>query len=133
MPWPGIAKNCSGSLSGNPAAAAARTMASPSGCSDPCSAAAASARTSSSDTPSDGVTSVTSGRPTVRVPVLSKTIVSQRWSSSRAAALLMSTPNSAPRPVPTMIAVGVASPIAHGHAMTSTATAVVSVRSTRRT
>ena len=32
----------------------------------------------------------------------------------------MRIPASAPRPVPTMIAVGVASPIAHGQAMTTT-------------
>ena len=35
-------------------------------------------------------------------------------------------PASAPRPVPTMIAVGVARPIAHGQAMTSTLTNAVS-------
>lgn len=34
-------------------------------------------------------------------------------------------PSSAPRPVPTMMAVGVARPNAHGHAMISTATAAV--------
>ena len=38
---------------------------------------------------------------------------------------LMMMPSSAPRPVPTMIAVGVASPSAHGQAMISTATAAV--------
>src|SRR5439155_16634434 len=36
--------------------------------------------------------------------------------------------NSAPRPAATMIAVGVASPIAQGHAITRTATALVSAR-----
>ncbi len=35
----------------------------------------------------------------------------------------MRIPSCAPRPVPTMSAVGVASPSAHGHAMISTATA----------
>ena len=35
-------------------------------------------------------------------------------------------PRCAPRPVPTMIAVGVARPSAHGHAITSTATAWIS-------
>src|SRR5450756_1964183 len=34
----------------------------------------------------------------------------------------ISTPSSAPLPVPTMMAVGVARPIAHGHAIISTAT-----------
>ena len=38
----------------------------------------------------------------------------------------MSTPLEAPRPIPTMMAVGVARPSAHGHAMTSTATVIIS-------
>jgi len=62
----------------------------------------------------------------VSVPVLSNTIVSTRASVSSASALLTRMPSSAPRPVATMIAVGVASPIAQGHAITSTATAFVS-------
>src|SRR5439155_1063975 len=37
-------------------------------------------------------------------------------------------PDAAPRPAATMIAVGVASPIAQGHAITRTATALVSAR-----
>ena len=41
---------------------------------------------------------------------------------SRLSPPLISTPFSAPRPVPTMIAVGVASPRAQGHAMMRTAT-----------
>ena len=76
--------------------------------------------------PGAGTTSVTTGRPTVRVPVLSKTTVPTRCSSSSASALLISTPSSAPLPVPTMIAVGVASPIAQGQAMTRTPTALAS-------
>ena len=44
---------------------------------------------------------------------------------SRISGPLMRMPSWAPRPVPTMRAVGVASPIAHGHAMMSTATAAV--------
>ena len=68
----------------------------------------------------------------VSVPVLSNTTVSTRCSRSSAAALRISTPCSAPRPVATMMAVGVASPIAHGQAMTSTATALVSACSERR-
>ena len=101
-------------------------MASPIGCSEPCSAAAAKARRSSSATPGAAITSVTVGRPTVSVPVLSNTTVSTFASVSSAVALLTRTPTSAPRPVATMMAVGVASPIAHGHAITSTATALVS-------
>ena len=37
-------------------------------------------------------------------------------------------PLSAPKPVPTMTAVGVASPMAHGQAITSTATMLISAR-----
>ena len=40
----------------------------------------------------------------------------------------MSTPSSAPRPVATITAVGTASPIAHGQAMMSTATAAAKAR-----
>ena len=40
----------------------------------------------------------------------------------------MSTPSSAPLPVATITAVGTASPIAHGQAMTSTATAAAMAR-----
>ena len=65
----------------------------------------------------------TSGRPSVSVPVLSTTIVSTFSSRSSASACFTSTPSDAPRPVPTMIAIGVARPSAHGHAMISTATA----------
>ena len=70
-----------------------------------------------------GTTSVTAGRPTVSVPVLSTTSVSMRPARSSAAALRMSTPARAPAPLPTMIAVGVARPSAQGQAITSTATA----------
>ena len=65
-------------------------------------------------------TSVTSGCPLVRVPVLSITTVSMRADVSRAVAFLNSTPRWAPRPEPTMIAVGVASPSASGQVMTTT-------------
>ena len=43
--------------------------------------------------------------------------------ASSASASFTSTPAAAPRPVPTMIDIGVARPSAHGHAMISTATA----------
>ena len=56
------------------------------------------------------------------VPVLSSTTTSSLCAVSSAAPSRMSTPFSAPLPVPTMIAVGVASPRAQGHAITSTAT-----------
>ncbi len=59
------------------------------------------------------------------MPVLSSTIVRMARLASSASAERISTPSSAPRPVPTMIAVGVASPRAQGQAMISTATAAV--------
>ena len=63
--------------------------------------------------------------PVVRVPVLSSTTVSIWRVDSRTSGPRTSTPIVAPRPVPTSSAVGVASPSAQGHAMTSTATAAV--------
>ena len=62
--------------------------------------------------------------PSVSVPVLSTTSVSTFSSVSSASAFLISTPTCAPRPVATMMDIGVASPSAQGHAMISTATAL---------
>ncbi len=76
--------------------------------------------------PGATTTSATVGRPRVNVPVLSSTTVSTRWAISSAAPPRMRIPASAPRPVPTMMAVGVARPIAHGHAMTTTPMKAVS-------
>ncbi len=59
------------------------------------------------------------------VPVLSKTTVSTSDRRSSGSPPLISTPAAAPRPLATITAVGTASPIAHGHAMISTATAAV--------
>ena len=56
--------------------------------------------------------------PEVSVPVLSKTIVSIILIFSRISAPLMRIPYDAARPVPTMTAVGVARPRAHGQAIT---------------
>ena len=64
--------------------------------------------------------SVTEGWPEVMVPVLSSTMVSTLCRFSSASALLMSMPNSAALPVPTMMATGVARPSAQGQEMTST-------------
>lgn len=64
-------------------------------------------------------------RPVVTVPVLSRTTVSTLRVRSRTSGPLMRMPSWAPRPVPTMSAVGVASPSAQGQAMISTATAAV--------
>ena len=73
--------------------------------------------------PFSGRTSTSSMRPSVTVPVLSRTIVPILRVSSSTSGPLMRMPSCAPRPVPTMSAVGVASPRAQGHAMMSTATA----------
>ena len=56
----------------------------------------------------------------VIVPVLSSTTVSTCCKRSSASPPLNNRPNSAPRPVATITAVGTASPIAHGHAMIRT-------------
>ena len=53
-------------------------------------------------------------------PVLSKTTASIPAASSSASPPRIRMPASAPLPVPTMIAVGVARPMAHGQAMTTT-------------
>ena len=50
---------------------------------------------------------------------------------SSASAFLISTPACAPRPTPTMIDIGVASPSAHGQAMISTLTAATSAKAKR--
>ena len=70
--------------------------------------------------------SVRTGLPVVRVPVLSTAMTWSRPVCSSAAPFLMSTPSCAPRPVPTMMDMGVARPMAQGQAMTSTATKTVS-------
>ena len=70
--------------------------------------------------PSAGSTSVTRGSPWVMVPVLSSATISVLPVSSSEAAVLNRMPFFAPRPLPTMMATGVASPSAHGQLMTST-------------
>ncbi|EKD46585.1 MAG: hypothetical protein ACD_67C00162G0002 [uncultured bacterium] len=64
--------------------------------------------------------SVTSGFPCVSVPVLSKITAEILLAASNASPPFTSTPYSAPLPVPTISDVGVASPSAHGHAITIT-------------
>ena len=56
---------------------------------------------------------------------MSATSVSTFSMISSASAFLMRTPAVAPRPVPTMMDIGVARPSAHGHAMISTETALM--------
>ena len=60
---------------------------------------------------------MTFGVPSVNVPVLSKTIVSISFNFSKASPDFIKIPSSAPFPVPTIIAVGVANPNEQGQAM----------------
>ena len=99
---------------------ARRRIACASGCADPCSTAAAASNTASSVMPAAITISTTSGLPMVRVPVLSKMMTLSLVASSRAEAFLNRMPFMAPRPVPTITAMGVASPNASGQAMTKT-------------
>ena len=96
-------------------------MLSASGCSEPCSKLAAIFKMSSLE-PSSATMSVTSGLPLLSVPVLSKIIVSILFAASSGSPPRIKIPCSAPLPVATMMLVGVARPIAHGHAMTITDT-----------
>ena len=73
--------------------------------------------------PGPAARSVTLGLPSVTVPVLSSTTVFTVCAVSSASADLIRMPFSAPLPVPTMMAVGVASPSAQGQEITSTAIA----------
>ena len=75
--------------------------------------------------PFRSATSASSILPSVTVPVLSSTIVSTRRVCSRISGPLIRMPSCAPRPVPTISAVGVARPRAQGQAMIRTATAAV--------
>ena len=125
IPWPVMLWNSSTFSSFIFLALASSTMACPSGCSETCSQDAAIFKSSSWDIFS-ARTSITLGRPSVTVPVLSKTTVSALWLISRASPLFIRMPWLAPSPVPTIIAVGVASPNAQGHAITNTDTKIVS-------
>ncbi|MNJ68308.1 hypothetical protein D3C77_645450 [compost metagenome] len=101
------------------------TIASASGCSELFSAAPTSRRKSLSAIPS-GSTLVSSGFPFVTVPVLSRMTVSTLCVVSKCSPPLNSTPSSAARPEPAMMEVGVASPSAHGQAITNIAMAISS-------
>ncbi len=110
---------------------AAATIAAASGCSLPRSTLAASCSTWRSSKPASGTTATTFGLPSVSVPVLSTTKVSTNSMRSSASAFLISTPAWAPRPTPTMIDIGVASPSAQGQAMISTLTAATRPKAKR--
>ena len=68
--------------------------------------------------------SVTTGFPSVIVPVLSKTTACTLHNCSRLCASRIRILFSAPLPIPTIIAVGVANPNAQGQAITNTVTEV---------
>ena len=120
----------SGVVSTRPRAVAARTIASASGCSLERSSDAVHCRRSSSATGDVGTItrSVTSGFPSVTVPVLSSTTVVRSPARCSASPPLISTPSSAPLPLATITAVGTARPMAQGQAMISTATAAAKAR-----
>mmetsp|Transcript_1164 Transcript_1164/g.4285 ORF Transcript_1164/g.4285 Transcript_1164/m.4285 type:complete len:455 (+) Transcript_1164:2769-4133(+) len=103
-----------------------KTMAFPSGCSELFSATAAIFNSCASSIPTfvPGAqkTSTTLGLPSVNVPVLSKHTTVTSCAISSGSPPLIKIPSFAPTPVPTMTAVGVAKPKAHGHAMTNTVT-----------
>ena len=104
---------------------AADVTASARGCSDtPSSEAAYPKMRSSSNSGSKDSAASRRGLPSVNVPVLSNTSTSRRPASSRAVPFLTSTPICAPRPVATIMEMGVARPSAHGQATTSTATKI---------
>ena len=95
------------------------TTATASGCSEERSAHSTIQRSSSFATLSSKCTnSSTAGFPMVRVPVLSKMMVSTLAADSRASPPLIRTPFWAPTPVPVMMAVGAARPRAQGQAIT---------------
>merc|ERR1712100_132515 len=99
-------------------------MAFPRGCSELFSAAPAILINSFSSTVDERArkTSTTLGLPSVNVPVLSKHTTVTSCAISSGWPPLIKIPSFAPTPVPTMTAVGVANPRAHGHAMTNTVT-----------
>ena len=125
-PEPGRFSNDVGRATSRFLISAASTTARPIGCSDDDSRDPANLR--SVDSSPSASTSVTCMRPLVRVPVLSKSTIPTPRERSNSSAPLKTTPRRAPRPLPTMIAVGVARPSAHGQATTSTATPVVRER-----
>ena len=128
-PRPDSAVNFSGAVHKRPFSLARCTIAPDSGCSLGASSEAANRSSVSSVHPSAHTTSVTCGLPSVMVPVLSSTTVCTVCAVSSASADLINTPYSAPLPVPTIIATGVANPSAHGQEITSTEIAVDSANS----
>ncbi len=119
-PPPGWARNPSTGFRGPPwAATRPRAM----GCSESRSRLAAVFSRSASEASANRRILLSRGRPSVRVPVLSKARSVACPSASRAAASRTSTPFRAAAPSPTITATGVASPSAQGQAITSSVTA----------
>ena len=125
-PRPGTAIKSSGGRSCRFWVFAACTTARAKGCSLPLCTLAAHISAVSAASPGAAMLRVNRGWPTVKVPVLSKATVLTWCAISRACASLINMPFLAATPVPAMMATGVASPSAHGQAMTSTATAWMS-------
>ncbi len=125
-PFPVIERKSRASVSFSPLFSAPLTIAAASGCSLPRSRLAARRRISLSFCPVAGTNPARCGLPSVSVPVLSTTRVSTFSNTSSASAFLINTPAIAPRPVPTIIDIGVAKPRAQGQAMINTATALSS-------
>ena len=123
-PLPGIERKDCTARSPIFRSSAARRIASANGCSLPRSTLAARRRRSRSVTSDVGTRDTTRGLPSVSVPVLSRINVSTFSITSSTSAFLINTPAAAPRPIPTMMDIGVARPRAHGHAMIKTATAL---------
>ncbi len=124
-PWPAMASNWEGAKIGSLFSVAAFIRAMPMGCSDWLSREAARERRDASSRLPELTTSVTAKAPSVRVPVLSKTMVSTFSPISRASAFLTRMPFFAARVVEMAVTVGMASPRAWGQAMTRTVTAMV--------
>src|SRR5215469_4533475 len=103
----------------SPASRARSTMAWASGWLERSSAAAARRISSRSSRLPRAWTDSRTGRPMVRVPVLSRTRTSRLERRSRASPPLKSTPSCAPRPTATVSAAGTARPMAQGQAITS--------------
>ena len=122
-PAPGASSRSRATGRANPRSAAARCRAAATTWDEPWSTAAASARSSSSPMPSAVITDVTSGRPAVIVPVLSRKTVSTWPSRSSVPPPRTTTPRRAARDRPDVTAIGTARIKGHGVATTSTATA----------
>ena len=118
-PFPGSTRKSFTSVSAT-FSPAYSTMAFPRGCSLRCSSAAAYFKSVSSEIPSAGRRSVTLGRPSVMVPVLSRAMILILPAFSSDSEVLNRMPFRAPIPFPTMMATGVARPKAQGQEITRT-------------